>query len=295
MKLKSVLFAASFLAAGTSFGQDVQETFNGTRILNGHSIETIKARVLQFRIEHRFGDLAGANGGLNNFFGFDQAADIRFAFEYGITDDLMIGLGRNKGTGAPYNALLDGFVKYRILHQNKEKKMPISLAVLGASTMSYAKAQEDINLVQSYPEFVHRFAYTAQVNIARKFGDRLSLAIMPTYVHRNYVAADDVNGLFSLGAAINYKFTKGLGIIAEYYPTFQDASLRTELSNSLSFGFEWTTNGHNFKVVCTNSRGFTESQFIPYTYSRWIDQDENGKNVVGQFRLGFSISRNFNL
>jgi len=295
MKLKSVLFAAGFLAAGSSFGQDVQETFNGTRILNGHSIETIKARVLQFRIEHRFGDLAGANGGLDNFFGFDQAADIRFAFEYGITDDLMIGFGRNKGTGAPYNALLDGFVKYRVLHQNKEKKMPISLAVLGTSTMSYAKAQEDISLVQSYPEFAHRFAYSAQVNIARKFGDRLSLALMPTYVHRNYVAADDVNGLFALGAAINYKFSKGLGIIAEYYPTFHDSALRTELSNSLSFGFEWTTNGHNFKVVCTNSRGFTESQFIPYTYSRWIDEDEDGNNVVGQFRLGFSISRNFNL
>ncbi|GAB5418428.1 MAG: hypothetical protein Crog4KO_33580 [Crocinitomicaceae bacterium] len=295
MKLAGLLFVASTFVTTLSFGQDVQETFNGTRILNGHSIETIKARILQFRIEHRFGDLAGANGGLNNFFGFDQAADIRFAFEYGITDDLMIGFGRNKGTGAPYNALLDGFVKYRVLHQNKEKGMPISLAVLGTSTMSYAKAQEDIALVQHYPEFSHRLAYSAQVNIARKFGDHLSIALMPTYVHRNYVLADDVNSLFALGMAFNYKFTKGFGIIAEYYPTFHDSSLRTELSNSLSAGIEWTTNGHNFKVVCTNSRGFTESQFIPYTYSRWVDQDAEGGNVVGQFRLGFSISRNFNL
>jgi hypothetical protein len=263
--------------------------------LNGHSTETIKARVLQFRIEHRFGDLAGANGGINNFFGFDQAADIRFAFEYGITDNLMVGLGRIKGTGAPYAALLDGFVKYRVLQQNKEKGIPVSLAVIGTSTMSYARAQEDIALVQSYPEFVHRFAYAAQVNIARKFGERFSLALMPTYVHRNYVGENDVNGLFALGAAFNYKFSKGFGIIGEYYPTFHDADLRTDLSNSLSAGFEWVTNGHNFKVVCTNSRGFGETQFIPYTYSRWVDQDADGNNVVGQFRLGFSITRNFNL
>jgi hypothetical protein len=161
--------------------------------------------------------------------------------------------------------------------------------------MSYAKAAQDVNLVQNYPEFAHRLAYSAQVNISRKFGEHLSLALMPTYVHRNYVAADDVNGLFSLGAAFNYKFTKGLGIIAEYYPTFHDSALRTELSNSLSAGVEWTTNGHNFKVVCTNSRGFSETQFIPYTYSRWIDEDADGNNIVGQFRLGFSISRNFNL
>ncbi len=295
MKLTGLLIVASVFVTGFSFGQDVQETFNGTRILNGHSTETIKARVLQFRIEHRFGDLAGANGGLDNFFGFDQAADIRFAFEYGITDNLMVGLGRIKGTGRPYNALLDGFVKYRILRQNKEKKIPVNLAVLGTSTMSYAKAAEDINLVQHYPEFTHRLAYSAQVNISRKFGEHLSLAIMPTYVHRNYVAADDVNGLFALGAAFNYKFTKGLGIIAEYYPTFHDSSVRTELSNSLSAGIEWVTNGHNFKVVCTNSRGFSETQFIPYTYSRWIDEDPQGNTVVGQFRLGFSITRNFNL
>jgi hypothetical protein len=295
MKLASLLFVTSSFVAGLSYGQDVQETFNGTRILNGHSVETIKARVLQFRIEHRFGDLAGANGGLGNFFGFDQAADIRFAFEYGITNDLMIGLGRIKGTGEPYNALLDGFIKYRVLHQNKEKGMPISLTVLGTSTMSYAKAQEDIALVQSYPEFSHRLAYSTQINIARKFGEHLSMSLMPTYVHRNYVGSNDVNGLFSLGAAINYKFSKGLGIILEYYPTFHDKDLRTDLSTSLSAGFEWTTNGHNFKVVCTNSRGFSETQFIPYTYSKWIDEDSDGNNVVGQFRLGFSISRNFNL
>ncbi|XOV67206.1 MAG: DUF5777 family beta-barrel protein [Fluviicola sp.] len=295
MKLKSILFVVSSLISGLTYSQDVQETFHGTRILNGHSTETIKARILQFRIEHRFGDLAGANGGLDNFFGFDQAADIRFAFEYGITDDLMIGLGRIKGTGAPYNALLDGFVKYRVLRQNKEKKVPVNLAVLATSTMSYARAAQDINLVQSYPEFSHRMAYSAQVNISRKFGERLSLALMPTYVHRNYVLADDVNGLFALGAAFNLKFTKRFGIIMEYYPTFHDSALRTDLSNSLSGGVEWTTNGHNFKVVCTNSRGFGETQFIPYTYSRWIDEDANGNNVVGQFRLGFSISRNFNL
>lgn len=295
MKLAGILLAASTLVTTLTYGQDVQETFNGTRILNGHSVETIKARVLQFRIEHRFGDLAGANGGIQNFFGFDQAADIRFAFEYGITDDLMIGFGRVKGTGAPYNALLDGFAKYRILRQNKEKGIPVSLTVLGTSTMSYAKASEDVALVTNYPEFSHRLAYSAQVNIARKFGEHLSVAVMPTYVHRNYVLADDVNGLFSLGAALNYKFSKGLGVIAEYYPTFQDAAFRTELSNSLSFGLEWVTNGHNFKVVCTNSRGFGETQFIPYTYSKWIDQDADGNNVVGQFRLGFSITRNFNL
>jgi hypothetical protein len=40
-------------------------------------------------------------------FGLDNSADIRIAFEYGITDKMMIGLGRSKGTGSPYKSLID--------------------------------------------------------------------------------------------------------------------------------------------------------------------------------------------
>ncbi len=272
--------------------QDVMETFNGTRILNGHSVETLKKNTLQFRIEHRFGNIAGPSGGVQNFFGFDQAADIRFAFEYGLSDDLMIGFGRSKGTGDPYNSLLDGFVKFRILRQNKAKNRPISLTVYAASTLTYQQATENISMVQSFPEFAHRFAYTSQINIARKFGERVSLAFMPTYVHRNYVNANDINEILALGGAFNVKITKELGIIGEYYHTLYkgifdvENTLRLNNYNSLSAGLEWMTNGHNFKIVLTNSRGFTESQFIPYTYSNWLNNE---------FRLGFSITRNFKI
>lgn len=296
MKLSIITVAvASMMATSGWCQEEVQETFTGTRILNGHSTETLKSRVLQFRISHRFGDMAGANGGIDNFFGFDQAADIRFAFEYGITDKLMVGFARCKGTGAPYAGLLDGFVKYRLLTQTTDNKMPVSMSVLGTSSMTYAKAVEDLTLIQSYPEFAHRMAYSAQLVIARKFGERVSVALLPTYVHRNLVNNDDVNGLFALGTAVSVKLTKEVGLIGEYYPTFHEAGLRTNLTNSLSGGVEWTTHGHDFKVVLTNSRGFGETQFIPYTYSRWIDTNDQGKKVVGQFRIGFTITRNFKL
>jgi len=264
--------------------QDIQETFNGTRILNGHSVETLKKRILQFRIEHRFGDLIGDKGGVQQFFGFDDASDIRFAFEYGVMDNLMVGLGRSKGTGAPYKSLVDVFVKYRLLTQNKEKKVPVSIALFASNTTSYAEKVDDVSLIENYPEFVHRMAYTTNVNIARKFGERLSLALIPTYVHRNLVNADDVNGLFALGGAASFKITKGFGVITEYYHTFHNADVRPDNDNSLSGGIEWLTNGHNFKLIVTNSRGFNEAQFIPNTFSNWLDKE---------FRVGFSITRNF--
>lgn len=283
---KLYVLLTGLILSSACFSQDVEETFSGTRILNGHSVETLKKNILQFRIEHRFGDLTGANGGVHNFFGFDQAADIRFGLEYGILDDLMVGIGRSKGTGSPYNSLLDGFVKYRLFTQNEQRNMPVSVSLFASSTLTYQKAVEDISLIQSFPEFEHRLAYCTQINVARKFGERISIAVIPTYVHRNLVASDDVNGLFAIGGAFSVKIMKELGIIGEYYHTIHEDNVRLDNYNSLSGGVEWVTSGHIFKVVLTNSRGFDETQFIPYTFSNWSDQE---------FRLGFSITRNFKL
>lgn len=259
------------------------ETFHSTRIINGHSIETLEKGVLEFRIEHRFGDLAGSAGGVQNWFGFDNAADIRFAFEYGLTNDLMIGLGRSKGTGAPYSSLVDGFVKYKLLKQGRNQ-MPFSMTLLATSSLTYMKASSDVTAVQHFPKFAHRFAYAYQLNLARKFNERISVGLMPTYVHRNYVAASDVNGLFSLGGALKVGITPTVAVIFEYYQNFHDDELRTSNKNSFGVAVEWVTFGHNFTINLTNSRGFGETQFIPYTFEEWSK---------GQFRLGFCISRKF--
>ena len=37
----------------------VEETFMSSRVINGHSVEMLRKGVLEFRVEHRFGDIAG--------------------------------------------------------------------------------------------------------------------------------------------------------------------------------------------------------------------------------------------
>lgn len=166
--------------------------------------------------------------------------------------------------------------------------MPLSLAVMGGTTVTYMKASDDLTQVNSFPEFVHRFAYTAQVLVSRKFGDRFSLQLSPTYVHRNYVDVFDANGILAIGAGGSLKITKGFGFVAEYYQVLNAINSRSDhgFTNSLSFGGEFVTFGHIFRINLTNSKGLTETQFIPLTFSDWFE---------GQFRIGFSITRNFEL
>jgi hypothetical protein len=269
------------------WGQAVSETFFSTRIINAHSTEMLKDKVWQYRIEHRFGDMFGDNGGADAGFGFDNAADIRFAFEHGVTDNFTVGFGRLKGVGGFYpSSLLEAFAKYRLLQQNKEKGIPVSISVAQELYYSYMKASENKLIVSHFPETVHRLSYATQMTIASKLSDRASIAFLPSYTHRNYVLNTDVNDLFSMGGALNFKITKSFSLLAEYFHAFVDDKIKDPITNSMAFGMEFNTNGHNFRICLTNAKGFGAVQYLA---------TNDAEISEGQVRLGFSISRDFKI
>ena len=261
----------------------ITHTFESTRVINGHSIETLRKGVLEFRIEHRFGDVVGTDGGIGTLYGLDNSSDIRIAFEYGINNRLMVGAGRSKGTGNPFRSLLDGFVKYKLVNQSKVGS-PISITAIGSTSFSYMKKSTDLSQLSSFPMWQHRFAYVSQISIAKKLGDRFSVSLTPTLVHRNFVSITDVNTFFSLGGGASIPIAKKWAVLLEYYHNFSNNGFRKEFSNSLGIALEWVTFGHVFTINLTNSKGFGETQFIPYTFEKWNK---------GQFRLGFCISRKY--
>jgi len=99
----------------------VDFTFKTTRLIHTHTTKTVDKNELDFRITHRFEDIAGSSGGIETLFGFDVVSDIRIAFEYGVTDDVTVGFGRSKGGyGGGPKQVLDGFVKYKFLKQTQK-------------------------------------------------------------------------------------------------------------------------------------------------------------------------------
>ncbi len=287
-RLVLITIVLGLLNVTFSYAQDedkdkVSETFSSVRIINGNSTETLKKRQWRYIIAHRFGDALGDQGGIQTAFGFDNAADIRFGFDFGITDNLMVGFSRLKGSG-PYRSLLEGSAKYRFLTQTEDNSMPVSVSFAGSLYGTYMPSSEDIASVTYFERFAHRMMYGSQLTIARKFHPRFSMALMPTYVHRNIVQSNDVNGLFSLGAAARIRLNKSLGLIAEYFYNIHGADVRDDYKNSLGVALEWLTNGHTFTFNFTNARGFGELQYIALTQSDWLE---------GQFRFGFSITRTF--
>jgi opacity protein-like surface antigen len=248
-------------------------SFKTTRVVNSHSLETTHKNVLDFRISHRFGLIAG---GINEFFGLDQAT-MRLGFDYGILDNLTVGIGRST-----YEKTVDGFVKYKPLWQTEgSNRIPISLLVnAGASvnTLRFPTSPFDMN-------FTRRLNYYAQIIAGRKFNDKFTFQLMPTYVHRNLVATRaESNSVFALGAATRYKVIKRMAINLDYYYVLPNQLASSYSPHSFSIGLDLETGGHVFQVFFSNSMAFIEKAFIA----------ENSANFFkGDIHFGFTISRVF--
>lgn len=251
-------------------------TFKSTRIMNGHSIERMPEGQLDVRISHRFGTL---NSGAYNFFGLDQS-NIHLGLEYGITNWLMVGVGRSE-----FEKTYDGFAKFSILRQSTGlKEMPVSVSVVTSIALKTIKFPDQTRT--NY--FTSRLAYTAQFLVARKISEGFSLQLTPSYIHRNLVATElDPNDIMALGAGARLKLTKRVSLNGEYfYIANPKTYMNPQIYNPLSLGFDIETGGHVFQLFFTNSLGMTEKQFIGATTGQW---------KKGDIHFGFNISRVFTL
>ncbi len=264
----------------------IVRAFTNTRIINAHAFQTLDKRTLDFRVYHRFGDILtdwSLADAFHRWYGLDQVQDYRIGLEYGLTEKLTVGVGRSK-----IRETFDGFAKYWLFQQTRDDEMPLSLTLLGSTTLSAMRASSDSTASTAYRKFAHRLNYTLQAIAGRKFSHRLSLALLPTFIHRNFVAYEDHNEIFALGVGGRIKITKITAIVFDYFYVFppQRQVGSTNYRNPLGLGVEFETEQHTFHINLTNSSGIVESQFVPYTTSSWLN---------GEFRLGFTISRTFQL
>ena len=260
----------------------INYTFKAIKLINANTIETTKKNTLDFRITHRFGNMKiGEQEGKHTLWGIENASNIRFSLDYGVTDKLSIGIGRSK-----MSEHIDWNLKYRFLEQ-KENGLPISVAYF---------ANAAISAISNIPDnsFANRWSYTHQLIIASKITRGISLQILPTLIHQNYIytqiinpnnGSTDKHDLFALGFAGRFKLTNRFAFVADYFIPFSD--FRTTSNgyyDSLGFGIEIETGGHVFNINITNSEGIIENDYIPNTKSNWSN---------GEYKLGFNISRVF--
>lgn len=250
------------------------QTFKGTRIINGQSVEAKGKGELEFIFSHRFGRI---NSGSYNFFGLDDAF-VRLGLEYGITDRLGVGIGRSST-----DKTFDSYLRYKALRQSSgSRSVPVTVTAIGTAYIKTSPRAKD------NPQFKmeDRMAYSAAILIARKLNSNLSVQLSPVIVHRNAVNQlvenhDD----FALGFGGRYKITRSVALSGEYYYRL-NAKATSPNFDSVGFGVDIETGGHVFQLVFTNSAGMFERAIISET---------TGDFFGGDVHFGFNITRNFQL
>ncbi len=253
--------------------QYVPAAFHGSRIILGHSVETKHKKELEFLISHWFGNI---NSGSYEFFGLDDAF-MRIGLEYGITDNINLGIGRSS-----FDKTIDTFLKYRIARQSTgDGSFPFSIVFFHSLAIKTTpKSSDDPSI-----SFNDRLASVHQLLIARRFSDKLSLQLMPSFVQKNRKQGIENTDQFALGAGGKFKLTRSVSLNVEYYYRIDEPE-NSVYNNSFSVGFDIETGGHVFQLHFSNSAMTVERSFITETFGDFFD---------GDIRFGFNISRTFQL
>jgi hypothetical protein len=268
------------------------KVFYSQKAINSKTVEVHPKGIMDFSIDHYFGDIAGDNGGpKHGFFGLDAIKDVRIGFQIGLSDRLNVLIARAKGSGFVTNQYELG-LKYQALRQkDNDPGHPLSLTFFANDVLSAMKATDSaLHLENSFEDFGSRHSQVVQVLVARKFG-KVSLQLNPLYLHTNYVEPNAQENLFAVGGAIRWPISKKFVLIADYFHTFRSqnsvdyfASKGIGFHDPFGIGFEIITEGHVFHLNFTNATDILENRFIRGTTSSWGD---------GEFRWAFTLTRNF--
>jgi hypothetical protein len=248
----------------------VSGAFKSTRVIQAHSIEMLHKSNLDVRILHRFGTI---NSGVDELFGLDNAST-RIGFDYGVSENFTIGVGRST-----YRKEFDAFLKVRLVQQGSARgNSPVSFVLALGSTIW----TEDV-FTEYKPTTADRTGYYLQALIGRKFSEQFSLQLSPIVVHQNYVASQYIdNTVFGLGGGTRFKVSKRIALTMDYHYVLGD--LPETHYNPLGIGMDIETGGHVFQLHFSNAVGMNERAYIV---------DTNNDFWKGEIRFGFNISRLF--
>ena len=259
-----------------------RNTFEGNYLIDNQTVMVPITGTFEFDIQHRFGT---TEHGFKDLFGLFATATMRLGFSYTPLKDLQVGFGATND-----RMQVDWSVKYAILKETKDGKMPVSITYFGNAVMD-TRAKDATTLFVNTSD---RFSFFNQIIIARKITENISIQVSPSLSHYNNLEGyTDANGQilskmkndhFAISFSGRYKISPKTAIILNYDQPLTQHPMNNPHPN-ISFGLEMKSSGHDFEVFAGN-------------YGYVLPQNNNLFNqndyTQGQFLIGFNISRLWN-
>lgn len=267
-----ILFSTAALYAQEEEDKPIRPPFETITLIDNHTTVNPYKGSFTIEIQHRFSEIKS----ISDLFGIYGTANTRLAVAYGISDRIMVGFGTTKG-----NKLQDLEWKVNILTQTRSGKIPVSLAYVGNAVLN-ATDKDNFGPAADY-RFIHRLSYMNQLIVSRKFGQKLSLQVAPTYTYFNAVEDGYHNGNFSIYAGGRAQILGMSSLVFEYdQPLFTPDNITVYPNAAL--GVEIGTSTHAFRVFASNYNYLVKNYNVVYNKNNPLE---------GKFQFGFNISIRF--
>ncbi len=260
--MKKILFALMMMVLiSPAFGQEeeqtevqdkpVKNTFEAVTLIDNQTVMTPFKGAIELQIQHRFSRIVN----IHDLFGLFGSANTRLGLNYGITDNIMVGIGTTRT-----NQLADIQGKIKILKQTKSNSMPITLVYYGNINVGLRDSSTGAYGPTNRFKEIHRLSYMNQLIVARKFSEKFSFQVAPSFFYFNSVPRGYKNMNFSISAGGRYNVFGSHSIMFEYDQmiTKQDSIVvdgfyeKKQPQPNVAIGWEIGTATHCFQVFAAN-------------------------------------------
>lgn len=244
--------------------------FHSAQAVNLPTTTTLKKGEFEYEISHRFLPVVNTE---KAYFGIDGPAHIRTALGYGISDRLIVVLGRSN-----FEDNYDLQFKYRLLED------VLGMAPYAVALRAGAAWSTEINQALAGNRSTtdsKNFQYYAQAIVNTLLWKRLGIGLVPSYVYNSHIYCKDTKYSFTVGSYVQFYLGKMISLFVENNTTI--SGYRGKY-NSLHAGVELETGGHFFKIFVGNNSAENPSQYLAGSD---LDIKFKGDNL----RLGFVITR----
>ncbi|HIF08108.1 MAG TPA: hypothetical protein EYQ64_14575 [Gemmatimonadetes bacterium] len=239
--------------------------FHSPQAANLPTAETLKKGEWLFEISHRF--FPPVSDGADALWGFDGPVTNRLGLAYAASDRVMLGVLRsNRSDNVELN------VRARLFEGGSEA-VPVMIGLMGGlawNTQAPTGAGADENESQQY----------AQLMFNALLGDRLALGLVPSLLRNPTIVDASSETVFALGMHAQLYVSEMVSFLSEWIISEDRGT--DQRHDSGSFGIEFETGGHFFKVMLTNQQLMNPTQFLGGTDAEFTPDE---------WRIGFNITR----
>ncbi len=225
------------------------------------------------RFSHRFNGSLDEGDAIYNLFGLDSRANVVIGLSYTLRRDLQLAINRSN-----VDDTIELAGKYQLFQQ--ALSLPFTAALRGGAAIRTERDIED------------RTSFFAQAIVSRRFGRRLEVFVIPTWV--TDAGRQDGGGTpvalfrsaFNVPVGLALTVRRGTSIVAEIVPPNSDLPGGVHADLGWAVGYKQAVGGHFFEILLTNNSATSADQYVTSTF-------QGAPFSTGDLRLGFNIERRF--